>query len=276
MPVKNFKATSPGRRFMSVADFSELTKKAPEESLLVPLHNSGGRNAQGRVTSRHRGGGVKRMYRLIDWKRRKDGVSAKVVAIEYDPNRSARIALLHYEDGIKSYIVAPLGLTVGMRVISGESADIKPGNCMPLTAIPVGTLIHNIELQPQRGAQLARSAGAYGQLMAKEGAMAHIRLPSSEVRLVSIQCRATIGQVGNVEHENISLGKAGRSRWKNRRPQSRGVVMNPCDHPHGGGEARSTPGRPSTTPWGKPTYGLKTRKKRKASTRFIVRGRKKK
>ena len=275
MPVKNFKATSPGRRFMSVADFSELTKKAPEESLLVPLRKTGGRNAQGRVTARHRGGGVKRMYRLIDWKRRKDGVSAKVVAIEYDPNRSARIALLHYEDGVKTYIVAPLGLNVGMRVISGESADIKPGNCMPLSAIPVGTLIHNIELQPQRGAQLARSAGAYGQLMAKEGPMAHIRLPSGEVRLVSIQCRATIGQVGNVEHENISLGKAGRSRWKNRRPQSRGVVMNPCDHPHGGGEARSTPGRPSTTPWGKPTYGLKTRKKRKASTRFIVRGRKK-
>lgn len=276
MPVKNFKATSPGRRFMSVADFSELTKKAPEESLLEPLRKTGGRNAQGRVTARHRGGGVKRMYRIIDWKRRKDGVSAKVAAIEYDPNRSARIALLHYEDGTKSYIVAPLGLSIGMRVISGEAADIKPGNCMPLSSIPVGTLIHNIELQPQRGAQLARSAGAYGQLMAKEGAMAHIRLPSSEVRLVSIHCRATIGQVGNVEHENVSLGKAGRSRWKNRRPQSRGVVMNPCDHPHGGGEARSTPGRPSTTPWGKPTYGLKTRKKRKASTRFIVRGRKKK
>lgn len=274
MPVKNFKATSPGRRFMSVSDFKDLSKKAPEESLIEPLHKSGGRNAQGRVTARHRGGGVKRMYRVIDWKRRKDGKWAKVVAIEYDPNRSARIALLHYEDGEKRYILAPLGIKSGDKVISGESADIKPGNAMPLVAIPVGTLIHNVELQPGRGAQLARSAGAYGQLMAKEGAMAQVRLPSGEVRFISIQCRATIGQVGNLEHENVSVGKAGRSRWLGKRPHVRGVAQNPCDHPHGGGEARSTPGRPSTTPWGKPTYGLKTRKHKKASTRFIVRRRK--
>ncbi|NDD27169.1 MAG: 50S ribosomal protein L2 [Proteobacteria bacterium] len=274
MAVKNFKATSPGRRFMSVSDFSELTKKAPEESLLEPLHKSGGRNAQGRVTSRHRGGGVKRMYRIIDWKRRKDGRWAKVAAVEYDPNRSARIALLHYEDGEKRYILAPLGIKPGDKVISGETADIKPGNAMPLVAIPVGTLIHNLELQPGRGAQLARSAGAYAQLMAKEGPMAQVRLPSGEQRYISIHCRATIGQVGNVEHENVSIGKAGRSRWLGKRPHIRGVATNPCDHPHGGGEARSTPGRPSTTPWGKPTYGLKTRKNKKASTRFIVRRRK--
>lgn len=274
MAVKQFKATSPGRRFMTVADFSGLTKKKPEESLLEPLRNSGGRNAQGRVTARHRGGGVKRMYRVIDWKRRKDGVTAKVAAIEYDPNRSARIALLHYVDGIKTYIVAPLGLKVGDKVISGEGVDIKVGNCLPLQSIPVGTTIHNVELQPNRGAQMARSAGTSAQLMAKEGPMAHVRLPSGEVRLVSITCRATIGGVGNVEHENIAIGKAGRSRWKNKRPHIRGVATNPCDHPHGGGEARSTPGRPSTTPWGKPTYGLKTRKSKKASTRFIVRRRK--
>ncbi len=275
MAVKNFKATSPGRRFMSVADFSELTRKAPEETLLVPLRNSGGRNAQGRVTARHRGGGVKRMYRIIDWKRRKDDRAAKVVAVEYDPNRSARIALLHYEDGEKAYILYPLGLKVGDRIYSGEGVDIKVGNCLPLHSIPVGTTVHNVELQPGRGAQMARSAGASAQLMAKDGPMAHVRLPSGEVRLVSIQCRATVGQVGNVEHENVSLGKAGRSRWKNRRPHIRGVATNPCDHPHGGGEARSTPGRPSTTPWGKPTYGLKTRKSKKASSRFIVRKRKK-
>jgi large subunit ribosomal protein L2 len=273
MPVKNFKATSPGRRFMSVADFSELTKKAPEESLLAPLHKTAGRNAQGRVTARHRGGGRKRMYRIIDWKRRKDDKIAKVAAIEYDPNRSARIALLHYEDGEKAYIIAPLGLKVGDKVTSGENPDIKPGNCMPLKSIPVGTLIHNVELQPGRGAQMSRSAGAYAQLMAKEGDMANVRLPSGEMRLVNINCRATIGQVGNVEHENVSIGKAGRSRWLGKRPHIRGVATNPCDHPHGGGEARSTPGRPSTTPWGKPTYGLKTRKHKKASTRFIVRRR---
>lgn len=274
MAVKSFKATSPGRRFMSVADFSELTRKEPEERLIEPLRKSGGRNAQGRVTARHRGGGVKRQYRIIDWKRRKDDKWAKVAAVEYDPNRSARIALLHYEDGEKRYILAPLGIKVGDKVISGESVDIKPGNAMPLLSIPVGTLVHNIELQPGRGGQISRSAGAYAQLMAKEGAMAHIRMPSGEVRLININCRATIGQVGNVEHENVKIGKAGRSRWLNKRPHIRGVATNPCDHPHGGGEARSTPGRPSTTPWGKPTYGLKTRKRKKASTRFIVRRRK--
>ncbi|MBM3464432.1 MAG: 50S ribosomal protein L2 [Armatimonadetes bacterium] len=276
MPTKKFNATSPGRRFMSVSDFKGLTKKAPEEKLLVPLKSSGGRNAQGRVTARHRGGGVKRMYRIIDWKRRKDNVVAKVAAIEYDPNRSARIALLHYSDGEKRYILAPLGLTPGAKVISGdEGVDIKVGNAMPLIAIPVGTTIHNVELQPNRGAQLARSAGTSAQLMAKESHMAHIRLPSGEVRLVSIHCRATIGQVGNVEHENVSIGKAGRSRWLGKRPHIRGVATNPCDHPHGGGEARSTPGRPSTTPWGKPTYGLKTRKSKNPTSRFIVRRRKK-
>lgn len=274
MAVKSFKATSPGRRFMSVADFSGLSSKEPEERLLEPLKKTAGRNAQGRVTARHRGGRVKRMYRTIDWKRHKDDKMAKVVAIQYDPNRSARIALLHYEDGEKRYILAPLGLNVGDRVVSGESADIKPGNAMPLRSIPVGTLVHNIELQPGRGGQISRSAGAYAQLMAKEGAMAHIRMPSGEVRLININCRATIGQVGNVEHENVSIGKAGRSRMLGRRPHVRGVATNPCDHPHGGGEARSTPGRPSTTPWGKPTYGLKTRKHKKASTRFIVRRRK--
>jgi large subunit ribosomal protein L2 len=274
MPVKNFKPTSPARRFMSVADFKGLTKKAPEESLLEPLHSTGGRNAQGRVTSRHRGGGVKRMYRVIDWKRRKDGMFAKVAAIEYDPNRTARIALLHYEDGIKTYILAPVGLSVGMRVVSGAEVDIKVGNCLPLSGIPVGTTVHCVEMQPNRGAQMARSAGVSAQLMAKENGLAALRLPSGEVRQVSVECRATIGQVGNTEHENISIGKAGRSRWLGKRPHIRGVATNPCDHPHGGGEARSTPGRPSTTPWGKPTYGLKTRKSKKASSRFIMRRRK--
>ena len=275
MPVKSFKATSPGRRFMSVADFKELSKKAPEESLLEPLKVTAGRNAQGRVTARHRGGRVKRMYRIIDWKRRKDGMFAKVAAIEYDPNRTARIALLHYEDGVKTYILAPVGLQVGGKVVSGRDVDIKVGNCLPLASIPVGTTVHNIELQPNRGAQMARSAGVSAQLMAKENGLAALRLPSGEVRQVSVECRATVGQVGNTEHENIAIGKAGRSRWLGKRPHIRGVATNPCDHPHGGGEARSTPGRPSTTPWGKPTYGLKTRKPKKASSRFIMRRRKK-
>jgi large subunit ribosomal protein L2 len=273
MPTRNFKPTSPGRRFMSVEDFAEVTTDKPEESLLVPLRKSGGRNAQGRITARHRGGGARRMYRLIDWKRDKDGVPARVATIEYDPNRSARIALLHYADGEKRYILAPAGLAVGDSVVSGEGADIKPGNALPLKNIPVGTLVHNVELYPGRGGQLARSAGSAAQLMAKEGQWANLRLPSGEMRLVSLNCRATVGQVGNLEHENISVGKAGRSRWLGRRPHIRGVATNPCDHPHGGGEARSTPGRPSTTPWGKPTYGLKTRKK-KPSDKMILRRRK--
>lgn len=274
MPTKNFKPTSPGRRFMTVADFEEISSSKPEETLLQPLKKNAGRNAQGRVTVRHQGGGSKRMYRKIDWKRDKDAVPAKVFSIEYDPNRTAYIALLNYADGEKRYILAPLGLKVGDKVVAGEEVDVKPGNAMPIKSIPLGTLIHNIELKPGRGAQMVRSAGASAQLMAKEGEYAHIRLPSSEVRLVSIRCRATIGQVGNVEHENITIGKAGRSRWMGKRPSVRGVAMNPCDHPHGGGEARSTPGRPSTTPWGKPAIGLKTRK-HKPADRMIVKRRSK-
>lgn len=274
MPVKNFHPTSPGRRFMSVANFSELTKGSPERSLLETKKKTGGRNAQGRVTSRHRGGGSKKLLRKIDWKREKDGVPAVVKSIEYDPNRSARIALLHYRDGEKRYIVAPLGLQVAGQVSSGDDADIKPGNALSLERIPVGTVVHNVELQPGKGAQLARSAGASVQLLAKEGVMAHLRLPSGEVRLVGIKCRAVVGQVGNLEHENISWGKAGRSRWRGKRPKVRGVATNPVDHPHGGGEARSTPGRPSTTPWGKPAMGYKTRKAKSKTGKFIVKRRK--
>jgi len=274
MAVKQFKPVTPGRRFMSVEDRRGLSKEAPEKQLLAPLSQSGGRNQLGRVTARHRGGGVKRQYRLIDWKREKDGVPGKVDRIEYDPNRSARIALIHYRDGEKRYIVCPLGLNAGDMIYSGKDADIKPGNALPLANIPLGTLIHNLEMQPGKGAQLVRSAGASAQVMAKEGAYVHIRLPSGEMRIFPQYCRATIGQVGNVEHENISIGKAGRSRWLGRRPKVRGVATNPCDHPHGGGEARSTPGRPSCTPWGKPTYGLKTRKK-KASDKLIIRRRNK-
>lgn len=270
MPIRLYKPTSPGRRFMSVMDTSLLSKEGPEESLLVPLKSSGGRNAQGRVTARHRGGGHKRMYRVIDWYRDKDGVPAKVARIEYDPNRSAHIALLNYVDGEKRYILAVNGLNVGDTVVSGDGEDIRIGNAMSLSSIPVGTDIHNIEMQPGRGAQLARSAGASASLMAKEGGLALLRLPSNETRKVPIGCRATIGQVGNVEHENVAYGKAGRVRWLGKRPHIRGVATNPCDHPHGGGEARSTPGRPSTTPWGKPTYGLKTRK-RKPGDKMIVR-----
>ncbi len=272
MAVKKYKPTSPGRRFMTVSTFEDITKKEPEKSLLEPLKKSGGRNQQGRITVRHRGGGHKRMYRLIDFRRDKDGVPAKVASIEYDPNRSARIALLHYADGEKRYILAPLGLEVGSVVESGPDADIKVGNCLPLQDIPLGTMIHNIELQPGKGGQLVRSAGTAAQLLAKEGNYAHIRLPSGEVRLVHVRCRATIGQAGNVEHENISLGKAGRSRWLGIRPGVRGVVMNPVDHPHGGGEGKSTAGRHPVTPWGKPTLGARTRKK-KASDRLIVKRR---
>lgn len=274
MPTRKFNPTSPGRRHMSVQDFAEITSSEPEKSLLRPLKKSGGRNSNGRITSYHRGGGHKRRYRVIDWARDKDGIPAKVHSVQYDPNRSAHIALVHYADGEKRYIIAPQGLTVGGQVISGPGSDIKVGNCLALSDIPVGTLVHNIELQPGKGAQMARSAGTSAQLMAKEGKMALLRLPSGEVRRVVSTCRATIGLVGNSEHENIQLGKAGRSRWMGQRGKIRGVATNPCDHPHGGGEARSTPGRPSSTPWGKPALGLRTRKK-KASDRLIVRRRKK-
>jgi large subunit ribosomal protein L2 len=258
---------------MIIADFSGVTATKPERSLVVPLQKTGGRNVYGRTTTRHRGGGHKRQYRLVDFRRDKDGVPAKVATIEYDPNRSARIALLHYLDGEKRYILAPVGLAVGDRVESGPGADIKPGNALPLRNIPVGSVIHNIELHPGKGGQLARSAGSSAQLMAKEGRYAHIRLPSSEVRLVLLDCMATLGQVGNVEHETTTGGKAGRSRWQGRRPHVRGVVMNPVDHPHGGGEGRSPIGRDPVTPWGKPTLGYRTRKS-KPSDRLIVRRRK--
>lgn len=272
MAVKKFKPTSPGRRFASVSTFEEITKTKPEKSLLKPLKKSGGRNDDGRITVRHRGGGHKRMYRVIDFKRDKFGVPAKVASIEYDPNRTVRIALLHYADGEKRYIIAPDGLSVGDTVESGPQADIKTGNALPLANIPVGTVIHNIELRKGAGGQLVRSAGAGAQLMAKEGDHAHIRMPSGEVRLVRLECMASIGQTGNIEHENITIGKAGRSRWLGRRPSVRGVVMNPIDHPHGGGEGRSPIGRAPVTPWGKPALGRRTRKK-KPSDRLIVKRR---
>ncbi len=274
MALKKFKPTTPSRREMTVADFSGLTKKAPEKSLTEKLSRTGGRNNRGRVTVRFRGGGHKRRYRVIDFKRQKDNVPAKVSAIEYDPNRSAHIALLVYADGEKRYIIAPAGLKVGDTVESGASVDIIVGNAMPLKSIPVGTLVHNVELKIQKGGQMCRSAGSYAQLLAKEGKYAHLRLPSGEVRLVHADCRATIGQVGNLEHENITIGKAGRSRWLGRRPHVRGVAMNPIDHPMGGGEGRSSGGRPSCTPWGKPTKGYKTRKKKNRSDKYIVRRRK--
>ncbi|HHW44557.1 MAG: 50S ribosomal protein L2 [Thermoanaerobacteraceae bacterium] len=272
MGIKKFKPTSPGRRFVTVSTFDEITKTEPEKSLLAPLKKNGGRNAQGRITVRHRGGGHKRMYRIIDFKRNKDGIPAKVAAIEYDPNRSARIALLHYADGEKRYILAPLGLEVGMTVVSGPDADIKVGNALPLKNIPLGTMVHNLEVFPGGGGKLVRSAGAAAQVMAKEGKYAHIRMPSGEMRLLLQECRATIGQVGNVEHENITIGKAGRSRWLGIRPTVRGVVMNPVDHPHGGGEGRSPIGRNPVTPWGKPALGARTRRK-KPSDRLIVKRR---
>lgn len=277
MAVKNFKPTSPGRRFVTVPDFSEITKTEPEKSLLEPLKKNGGRNAQGRLTVRHQGGGHKRMYRIIDFKRNdKDGIPAKVASIEYDPNRSARIALLNYADGEKRYILAPVGLQVGMTIEAGPESDIKVGNCLPLRNIPVGTLVHNIELYPGAGAQMVRSAGAAAQLMAKEGKYANLRLPSGEMRLVLQECRATIGQVGNLEHENITIGKAGRSRHLGIRPTVRGKVMNPVDHPHGGGEGRNPIGRQPATPWGKLAMGVKTRDKKKKSDRLIVKHRNKK
>ena len=275
MAIKKYKPTSPGRRFMSVVIDPGLSKKDPEKSLTEPIKRSGGRNSNGRVTARHRGGGHKRKYRKIDFKRNKIGIDARVAAIEYDPNRSANIALLIYSDGEKRYILAPNDLNVGDRVISDEVTDIKPGNCMPLKNIPLGTLIHNIEMRPGKGAQIVRSAGGSAQLMAKEGKYVQIRLPSGEVRMFLDQCRATIGQVGNLEHENISLGKAGRSRWLGRRPRVRGVAMNPVDHPMGGGEGKSSGGRHPCSPWGWPTKGYRTRRK-KPSDAFIVRRRHKK
>ncbi len=274
MAIKKYSPTSPARRFMTVLDFSGLSKKEPEKSLVKPLKKSGGRNMYGRITVRHRGGGTKKKYRVIDFKRDKDGIPAKVAAIEYDPNRTANIALLHYVDGEKRYILAPVGLYVGDQVVSGDNADIKPGNALKLENIPVGTFIHNIELKPGKGGQLVRAAGGAAQLMAKEGDYAQVRLPSGEVRLIPIKCKATIGQVGNIEHENVTIGKAGRKRWMGFRPAVRGVVMNPVDHPHGGGEGKSPIGRPSpVTPWGKPTLGYKTRKKQKESDKFIIKRR---
>jgi len=274
MAVKKYSPTSPARRFMTVSTFEEITKKEPEKSLVTTLRKSGGRNVYGRITVRHIGGGAKQKYRIIDFKRDKDGINAKVAAIEYDPNRTANIALLYYVDGEKRYILAPVGLKVGDIVESGPEADIKPGNALPLANIPVGTMIHNIELKPGKGGQLVRAAGNAAQLMAKEGDYAQVRLPSGEVRLISMLCKATVGQVSNIEHENISIGKAGRKRWMGVRPTVRGVVMNPVDHPHGGGEGKSPIGRPSpVTPWGKPTLGYKTRKKNKKSDKFIIKRR---
>jgi len=274
MGVRKYKPTSPGRRFVTTSDFEEVTKKAPEKSLLDKISKTGGRNNNGRITTRHIGGGHKRRYRIIDFKRRKDGVPAKVAAIEYDPNRSARIALLHYADGEKAYIIAPQRLRVGDTVQSGPGSDIKPGNTLALRDIPTGTIVHNIELQAGRGGQICRSAGVGAQLVAKEGDYATLRLPSTEMRMVHLDCRASIGQVGNATHENLSAGKAGRSRWKGKRPTVRGSAMNPVDHPHGGGEGKSNSGRHPVTPWGQHTKGARTRDTKKASQRLIVRARK--
>ena len=271
MAVKRYKPTSPARRNMSVSDFAEITSTKPEKSLLVSLNKTGGRNSTGRITVRHIGGGNRTKYRIIDYKRNKDGIPAKVASIQYDPNRSANIALLHYADGVKKYILAPVGLGVGDTVISGEGADIKAGNALMLQNIPVGTMVHNIELQPNKGGQSARAAGSAAQLMAKEGNKATLRMPSGEMRYVSLKCRATIGQVGNLEHENVSIGKAGRTRHMGVKPTVRGVVMNPCDHPHGGGEGKSPIGMPTpVTPWGKPALGYKTRNKKAKSNKFII------
>jgi large subunit ribosomal protein L2 len=276
MPIKSYKPTSPGRRGMTVSTFEEITRTTPEKSLLRSLNQRAGRNFRGKITVRQRGGGHKRRYRVIDFKRDKPGVPARVESIEYDPNRSARIALLVYADGEKRYIIAPLQLMVGDKVVSGPTAEVRVGNALPIQRIPLGTLIHNVELHPGRGAQLVRSAGAAAQLMAKEGAFAQVRLPSGEVRMVSQDCMATIGQVGNVEHGNISLGKAGRSRWMGRRPSVRGSAMDPSAHPHGGGEGRSPIGMAGPkTPWGKPALGYKTRRF-KLSNKYIVRRRGKK
>ncbi len=274
MGIKRYKPYTPSRRAMTVSDFAEVTKKSPEKSLIVHIKTNSGRNNQGKITVRHRGGGAKKQYRLIDFKRNRDGIPAKVVGIEYDPNRTANIALLSYADGVKTYILSPVGLKVGDVLMNGETAEIKVGNCLPLVAIPVGTQVHNIEMKPGAGGQLVRSAGNVAQLMAKEGKYATILLPSGEMRLVPINCRATIGQVGNPEHNLINIGKAGKNRHRGIKPTVRGSVMNPNDHPHGGGEGRSPIGRPApSTPWGKPALGYKTRKKHKASNKMIVRKR---
>ena len=270
MPLKIYSPTTSGRRFMTGADFSEITTSKPEKSLLKPLKRTGGRNSQGRMTARHRGGGHKRRYRIIDFKRDKHSVPAKVVSIEYDPNRTARIALLQYVDGEKRYILAPLGIRVGDVLSSGTDAEVKVGNAMPLSHVPLGMQVHNLELVPGKGAQMVRSAGGSASVISREGKFARVRLPSGEIRLFRVDCMATIGQLGNLEHEGITIGKAGRSRWMGRRPKVRGVAMNPVDHPHGGGEGKSSGGRHPSTPWGKPTKGYKTRKKNKASSKYIV------
>lgn len=274
MAVKAFKPTSPGRRFQTVSDFAEITKSTPEKSLLAPLKKTGGRNSNGRITARHIGGGHKRRYRIIDFKRDKRDIPARVASIEYDPNRSSRIALLNYIDGEKRYIIAPFDLKVGAEIQSGEKAEISIGNALPIKNIPVGTLVHNVELKIGKGGQLIRTAGASGQIAAKENKYAHIKMPSGELRLIHVECYATIGQVGNADHKHISIGKAGRKRWLGKRPKVRGVVMNPVDHPMGGGEGRSSGGRHPCTPWGKPTKGYRTRKN-KSTDKFIVRRRRK-
>lgn len=273
MGVRKLKPTSAGRRFQTVSDFAEITRSEPEKSLTEGLTKKSGRNCYGRITSRRRGGGHKQLYRIIDFKRDKTGVPAKVAHIEYDPNRTARIALLNYADGEKRYILAPQGLKIGDAVMAGETADIRPGNAMPLSRVPVGSTVHNVELHPGKGGQFCRAAGAYAQLVAKEGKMALLRMPSGEVRYVQATCMATLGQVGNLEHENVSLGKAGRARWLGKRPEVRGVAMNPVDHPLGGGEGKSSGGRHPVSPWGMPTKGYKTRKRKKPSSRFIVKRR---
>jgi large subunit ribosomal protein L2 len=273
MAIRKTKPTSPGRRFATYQLREQITATEPEKSLVEGIKKSGGRNSNGRITSRHRGGGAKRRYRKIDFKRTKDGIPAKVATVEYDPNRSAYIALLHYADGEKSYILAPSQIEVGNQVSSGPGSDIRPGNCLSLGEMPVGTVVHNVELKAGQGGKLGRSAGTSIQLVAKEGDMVTLRLPSSEMRLVRAECRATIGSLSNAEHQNVKIGKAGRSRHKGKRPQTRGIAMNPVDHPHGGGEAHKTPGGHPVTPWGKPTLGYRTRKKGKQSDRYIVRGR---
>ena len=274
MAIRKLKPNTPGTRSMSIAAFDEITKSTPEKSLTASLKKSGGRNSNGRITSRARGGGHKRKYRIIDFKRNKNGIPAKVFAIEYDPNRSARIALLHYADGEKRYILAPDGLKVGDKVMSGETADIRAGNALKIKDIPLGSFIHNVELKPGKGGQIGRSAGMSIQLMAKEGKYAQLKLPSGEVRMVSLECMATYGAVGNSDHENISLGKAGRSRWLGRRPKTRGVAMNPVDHPMGGGEGKTSGGGHPVSPWGQPAKGLKTRKKKNPSDKYIIKRRK--
>ena len=274
MGMKHFRPTTPSLRNMTVSTFDEITKKTPEKSLLTVKKEKAGRNSYGRITVRHQGGGNRQKYRIIDFKRNKDDMTATVIGIEYDPNRSANIALIEYEDGTRSYILAPVGLTDGDKVVSGQKVDIKPGNCMPIESIPVGTMIHNIELNPGQGGKMVRAAGQEAQLMAKEGKYAHVRLPSGEMRLVMTRCRATIGIVGNTDHENVKLGKAGRTRHMGIRPTVRGSVMNPCDHPHGGGEGRAPVGHAGPmTPWGKPALGYKTRKKNKKSNKMIVKRR---